>query len=190
MASQPSSSMMDHARTLMARKEKIEAEIEAHGSVLRTNNSTMQSPLVDAQGFPRDDVDIYAVRTARVRIIELRNDLKQVMNDIGKALEGVYQPTLEDQVESTDGEDLIPFARVNAVSPSSPASEAGLLKEDLILKFGPLTHTSCLNGLGPVAQVVADNENKTVVIKSFTLSPRAGWGGRGMLGCHIVPSST
>lgn len=48
-----------------------------------------------------------------------------------------------------------------------------------------------------MAEVVADNENKVVVIRVqrddkplfLNLSPRRGWGGRGMLGCHIVPVS-
>lgn len=36
--------------------------------------STMHSPLVTLDGFPRNDIDVLAVRTARVRILELRND--------------------------------------------------------------------------------------------------------------------
>lgn len=34
----------------------------------------MHSPLVTLDGFPRNDIDVLAVRTARVRILELRND--------------------------------------------------------------------------------------------------------------------
>ena len=36
------------------------------------------------------------MRTARVKIIELRNDLKDTMDAIGRALEGVYDPAKED----------------------------------------------------------------------------------------------
>lgn len=111
----------------MAKKDQIEAEIEAHSSVLRLNNSTMQSPLVDSQGFPRDDVDIYAVRGARKRIIELRNDLKACIQDVGKALEKVYEPQTVSANENggqSSGSALLPFARVDAVSPGSPASDA------------------------------------------------------------------
>ncbi len=32
----------------------------------------MTGPLVDAEGFPRSDIDVYAVRTARNRIIRER----------------------------------------------------------------------------------------------------------------------
>jgi len=163
----------------------------------------MTTPLVDSEGFPRADIDIYAVRKARVRIIELRNDLKGVMDEIGKALEEVYarpppQAESRAQAEGEEGEDqLIPFAKVDGVAPGSPAAEAGLQREDLILKFGSLVKSSFSSpsNLTPLANLVSQNENKHIIIrvrrsgeqKYLTLTPRHGWGGRGMLGCHIVP---
>lgn len=33
------------------------------------NNVGMHEPLVDAEGFPRNDIDLYQVRTARHKII-------------------------------------------------------------------------------------------------------------------------
>lgn len=144
MGSSPPMSPMEQARILMAQKDKIEAEITTQSSILSTNSATLHSPLIDAEGFPRNDIDIYAVRNARVRIIELRNDLNAVMGAIGKALEGVYDPTVapsSDVVGSGTGgapssvsaqeseraepmEILTPFAKVNGVAPGSPAAEA------------------------------------------------------------------
>lgn len=122
---------MEQARALMQRKDNIEAEIETHISILKANDSTLQSPLVDIEGFPRADIDVYAVRGARVRIIELRNDLKDVMNAIGKALEGIYDPMHASASEGASGtsaaaenESPRPFARVDGVAPGSPATEA------------------------------------------------------------------
>ncbi|KAL1664221.1 hypothetical protein GGF50DRAFT_101993 [Schizophyllum commune] len=192
------SSQSDRTRAvkeLMSQKEATETLIEVQASILKSNNATMRSPLVDADGFPRDDMDIYAVRGARVRIIELRNDLDDLMNKIGKALEGVYDPALIAPKPSED--DLRTFAKVNAVAPGSPAADAGLQKDDLIVKFGHLTHKSLTGGsLQPIAELVNANENRHVVIKLLrsgetifaNLYPRQGWGGRGMLGCHIVPA--
>lgn len=119
-------SPMEQARALMTQKDNIEAELESHISILKANNVTMQSPLVDAEGFPRADIDIYAVRGARVRIIELRNDLKAVMDSIGKALEGIFDPSLSTGVAEAHSEttSLKPFAKVEAVAPGSPAAEA------------------------------------------------------------------
>ena len=63
------------ARQLMERKDAIQVELDAQFSILSANQSTMQSPLVDREGFPRADIDVFAVRHARVKIIELRNDM-------------------------------------------------------------------------------------------------------------------
>jgi len=39
------------------------------------------------------DIDVYTIRMARVRIIELRNDMEAIMDDIGKGLQGIYDPS-------------------------------------------------------------------------------------------------
>ena len=112
---------------MMDQKKTIEQQIEAQISILKANSSTMQTPLVDSDGFPRADIDIYAVRGARVRIIELRNDLKEVTDAIGKALERIYDSG--SQASSSDGmtqsgTDHRSFAKVDEVAPGSPAKEA------------------------------------------------------------------
>lgn len=48
----------------------------------------MRDPLVDADGFPRNDIDVYQVRHARHQIINLQNDLKSLLKEIEKGLEG------------------------------------------------------------------------------------------------------
>lgn len=117
----------------MERKDVIELEIETQLSILKANNATMQTPesLVDREGFPRADIDVWAVRTARVKVIELRNDLKDVMNAIGSALEGVYDPSSTIAADSSSRtvkvpppDTLKPFTKVESVAPGSPASEA------------------------------------------------------------------
>ncbi|KIJ62635.1 hypothetical protein HYDPIDRAFT_135775 [Hydnomerulius pinastri MD-312] len=203
----------ERARTLMSRKDGIEAEITAQVSILKAHSCDMTTPLVDREGFPRADLDIYAIRQARVRIIELRNDLKDVMNEIGKALEQVYDPALappptagaSSETPSDSSADAeqpsLPFAKVDGVAPGSPAAEAvcdssGLLREDMITKFGHLTKASfSASSLQPLAELVNISENRELQVQVFRegqevslkFTPRKGWGGRGMLGCHIVP---
>ncbi|KAH7922944.1 hypothetical protein BV22DRAFT_1069561 [Leucogyrophana mollusca] len=197
----------EQARALMSRKDDIEAELEAQVSILKANSCDLTSPLVDRDGFPRADIDIYAVRHARKRIHELRNDMKDIMNEIGKALEAVYDPSLpgasteappEPQATpaSASPVPLKPFAKVNGVAPSSPASEADLRREDLIVKFGHLTQASfTTSSLQPLADLVSANENRELQVEvlrsdetiTLKFTPRTGWGGRGLLGCHIVP---
>ncbi|KAH0832108.1 hypothetical protein J3R83DRAFT_13017 [Lanmaoa asiatica] len=195
----------DHARALVHVKDGIEAEINLQLSILKANNCDMTSPLVDSEGFPRADLDIYAIRSARARIAELRNDLKYTIDEIEKALQKVYDPSLAPPPASADvsstprthtEEKSIPFAKVDGVAPGSPAAYAGLRREDLIIKFGHLTTASfSASSLEPLADLVSHNENCELRVQvlrdgrelSLQFTPRKGWGGRGLLGCHIVP---
>lgn len=125
----PKETSADQVRALMARKDAIEAEIKTRLEVLKANNCTMQTPLVDAEGFPRADIDIWEVRHARVRIIELRNDLSAVMDSIMNGLQGVYDPSLPSSDPSgaspaSNPSGLHPFAKVDGVAPGSPAASA------------------------------------------------------------------
>lgn len=184
----------DQVRALMSRKDAIESELEAQVSILKANSSTLNSPLLDSEGFPRSDIDVWAVRHARVRIIELRNDLTALIDEIAIALQAVHAPVLATIQASQDeaaqalgspGEGsshLQPFAKVNGVSPGSPAAAAvrpsvlhafhidskilngsalqGLLREDLILSFGPLSRRDFENSsLTPLSTLVASHEN-------------------------------
>ncbi|KAF8577049.1 hypothetical protein K439DRAFT_1365650 [Ramaria rubella] len=191
---------MEKVQVLMARKDAIQHQLDGQFAILSANNATLRTKLVDPQGFPRADIDVYAVRHARVRIIELKNDMDAVMNDLAKALEGVYDAGARNggnvagstSNSSQTPEELKVFARVDGVAPGSPAAEAGLLREDLILQFGTLTTASFpSSSLQPIAEVVASHENKSLDIvilreetqkRTLRLIPRKGWGGRGLLG--------
>ncbi|KAG5634605.1 hypothetical protein H0H81_001399 [Sphagnurus paluster] len=171
----PPPNPMEHAQSLIKKKSNIEAEIESQISILNANQSTLQTPLVDADGFPRADIDVYAVRGARVRIIELRNDLRDVTEEIGKALEAIYDPSRapKDSQPEAGADELAPFAKVNGVAPGSPAAEAGLQREDLVVKFGPLDHKAfSASSLQPLADHVAANEDSVAheVLADFDLT--------------------
>ena len=119
----------DHVRALMARKDALEAEMEAQYSILQSNSVTIDTPLVDADGFPRADIDVWAVRHARVRIIELRNDHKSLMDNIMVALQDVYDPSVlpkggPSSIAEESNTSPTPFARVDGVAPGSPAAAA------------------------------------------------------------------
>ncbi len=129
---------MEIARALMERKDKIQEELNAQFSVLKSESCTMNTPLVDEQGFPRGDIDIYAVRQARVHIIKLRNDLEDVTDKIKLALEVLHNEPREvehapppilmqtqgNEATEQDVEQLKPFARVDGIMPRSPAADA------------------------------------------------------------------
>lgn len=68
-------------------KSEIEAEIEAVGDELTSgNNPGLHGPLVDAEGFPRADIDVYRVRQLRHTLAVKRTDHQQVMKKIEELL--------------------------------------------------------------------------------------------------------
>lgn len=136
---------MDSAKSLISRKESLQAELDSQFNILRANKSTLQTPLVDSQGFPRADIDVYAVRHARVRIIELQNDLRAVVDEIAVALGNIYDPVsgvLGSKRQETQNETQLdnqitkPFAKVDGVAPASPAALA--VYTFLFPSIGPL----------------------------------------------------
>ncbi|KAJ7821929.1 hypothetical protein B0H14DRAFT_2371001 [Mycena olivaceomarginata] len=183
---------------IMLQKESIESQLQYQAGILSLNNgSTINSPLIDAEGLPRADIDIYAVRNAQQRIIELRNDLAAVMNNLSLALQSVDDPALAPPDRPQSSMESKPFAKVDHVLPGSPAAEAGLQREDLVVKFGSLTQQSFSSlSLKPLVDVVAAHENRSIPLKVLrseqfvflSLTPKV-WGGRGLLGCHIIPFS-
>ncbi|XP_026750523.2 26S proteasome non-ATPase regulatory subunit 9 [Galleria mellonella] len=80
----------DKAMRLVREKDKIEQEIAEWNAVLNANNIGMREPLVDSEGFPRNDIDVARVRHARHRIICLQNDHKDKMKEIEVALDEFY----------------------------------------------------------------------------------------------------
>lgn len=111
-------------QSLISQKDAIQSALDAQYGVLRSHGVTTDEPLVDKDGFPRADVDVYAVRHARVRIIELRNDLKAVMDDIARGLEGAFAARQAQEEPTKPQAEEAPFAKVDGVAPGSPAADA------------------------------------------------------------------
>ncbi|KAL2812498.1 hypothetical protein BJX63DRAFT_396484 [Aspergillus granulosus] len=94
---------------------------------------------------------------------------------------------------------LTPFAKVNSIVSGSPADQAGLRTGDKIRSFGSVNWLNH-ERLSKVAEVVQRNEGRTIIVKitrneaassnnvdrDLELVPRRDWGGRGLLGCHLL----
>ncbi|KAI7873694.1 uncharacterized protein EV154DRAFT_527754 [Mucor mucedo] len=201
-------SLMSQAKDLIAKKDKIEADLSDIDARLAETGVGMQEPLVDSSGFPRAEIDVHSVRIDRNQVIRLRNDHKAVMADIERILHEIHQAkragsattggaandvthlSEEDTIETTP----VAFAIVNAVAPDSPAYSAGLRRNDRICKFGHIDEKNHQNLLALNA-LIGQSENIPVPVSllrdgeilNITVTPKSGWGGRGTLGCHLLP---
>eukprot|EP00922_Rhytidocystis_sp_ex-Travisia-forbesii_P034159 GHVS01050756.1.p1 GENE.GHVS01050756.1~~GHVS01050756.1.p1 ORF type:complete len:144 (+),score=66.35 GHVS01050756.1:24-434(+) len=80
--------------SLSTRRDAIESEMASLSSFLcQPNYPGLTEPLVDKQGFPRADIDVYSVRMARHRLSCLKTDYERIMEDIKRLLETVYGTT-------------------------------------------------------------------------------------------------
>uniref|UniRef100_A0A034W716 26S proteasome non-ATPase regulatory subunit 9 n=2 Tax=Endopterygota TaxID=33392 RepID=A0A034W716_BACDO len=175
---------------LMAEKEAMESKISDYGNILANNaNVGMDGPLVDAEGFPRNDIDVYQVRQARQQIICLQNDYKALMKEIEKQMHKLHSEAAENptQLLSTNTATLrleddsdVPntsmssvsveppvkvIVKVNMISPGSPAEEAGLRVDDEILEFGTINSRNFQNNLTQIGDLVRHMQNKRVPLK-------------------------
>ncbi|KAJ0019192.1 hypothetical protein NQD34_006761 [Periophthalmus magnuspinnatus] len=192
---------MDDVRNLIKKKDEIEEQIKAYYDVLEDQGVGTEGPLVDAEGYPRADVNLYQIRTARHQIACLQNDHKALMAEIEEALHKLHAQEKEKRGSGTahdnpmEEEASLPatFARVDAVTAGSPAHTAGLRVGDEVIEFGSVNSNNFQN-LQNIASVVQHSEGKAlrvVVVRSgercpMTLIPQR-WSGRGLLGCNIVP---
>lgn len=53
----------------------------------------MTDELVDKDDFPRNDIDVWAVRQARSSIRKLQNDAKELFNQMKSKLEEIHSLT-------------------------------------------------------------------------------------------------
>jgi 26S proteasome non-ATPase regulatory subunit 9 len=166
----------------------------------------IKDPLIDKEGFPRGDIDIYNARSKRARLSVLNSDHKALMKRIEHELQQSFSlPTspsmsarttiIEPKRHSNIPSSLSPMARISEVLAGSPAATSGLMDGDLLLQFGLLT-VSTSDFMSEIPAVVRDHLNREieiVVIRNLVSEPLVlklvpgVWGGRGVIGCHLSP---
>jgi len=211
-------------------KKTIKSLDELRSTMTTSLNSALPislygESLLDQDGFPRADIDLYAVRAARNQVSCLSNDLKDINNQLDNALHSLHALGQEAVLEAIQAEKnerglqttktltssslmasttksvpktseivhtLKPWAIIDTVSSTSPASECGLRCGDKILKMGNAisfaTVTSEVRkyaddtGLGAMKVQILRDDDEIIL----DLLPRR-WSGQGLLGCHIIP---
>jgi 26S proteasome non-ATPase regulatory subunit 9 len=154
-------------KKLVEQKDIIEAKIQDFESVLRSSGVGMKTPLIDDQGYPRADIDVYAIRNTRATLIPLYNDLDFKLKEIETALHLVHATPAEFvNIEGAIPTSLHPIAIINGVMPDSPADRAGLQRNDHILIFGTID-SSLDNPLQEIAKQLASNENVSIFSANY-----------------------
>ncbi|CAH7671175.1 hypothetical protein PPACK8108_LOCUS5933 [Phakopsora pachyrhizi] len=203
----------DRFESLNQRKLEIEREISDEYDFLRSDGIDLKESLIDSQGFPRNDTvsDLTTIRLSRVKLIRLKNDLRSTMDEISSILQLIIPPSQSNLNSSSSSSGLAvgvglskesnfrPFARVDVVFEGSPAEMTGLMVGDQIVRFGELNAENH-DRLGRLSKLVEENLDRELrlvwirldedgrrKILSKGLIPRSGWGGRGLIGCHVVP---
>ena len=206
---------MERAALLLLSDEAkvLEGEIAALMEMLTTSTTPGAEPvgvrgnLLDADGFPRADIDVHAIRIARHTLACKQTDHKALMKRIEASLLAIHAggarsapraaaaaaplaaPLRVGSVEVA----MAPFATVNSVANDSPAATAGLLAGDLVVSFGGVNRTNCGEGLAEVGALVAARVGAPIEVlvdragtrRVLSLTPQV-WSGRGLLGCHLL----
>lgn len=174
------SAHLQRLQLLMAQRDALEAEAEAVRSELEAPGPEGQAapglrgPLVDAEGFPRADIDLYNVRAKRNRIACINTDYRAIMVEIEAELKNLHAstpmpappapraastavgaPNISVTTGSDDNDqaelsylDTPGFALIDEVTEGSPAASAGLCVGDVLVSFGGLRVQSSALGLG------------------------------------------
>lgn len=199
---------LDHQRTAMER------ELSSLTDYLNGPNMPgLTGPLVDAEGFPRADLDLYRIREVRQRFNRLNNDHCAVMKEIEQEMSAYYgdRPVqaavngrVEVEIEAVSVapvERREPFAWVAEVTAESPASAGGLLVNDRVVKItsgtqGDFTALSALPDLvshhinqSLLFSILRTNELNQELSFEVSITPQQ-WSGPGLLGCRLKPIGT
>lgn len=195
---------------LVSQRDLLESEAAAIADDLNSPGPNgeppagIKSPLVDKDGFPRGDIDVYSVVAKRNRLSVINTDHKLLMKTIENEMKEIFDLQLhlktvfDSAIAKVSNEapklsELKPMAKINEICEGSPAFVAGLENEDLLLSFGDVTSETG-SPLASIPDVVRRHVNLPVklIIKrngqifSKEIIPKS-WGGRGLLGLHLSP---
>nr|GLL45371.1 26S proteasome non-ATPase regulatory subunit 9 [Ipomoea trifida] len=198
---------------LMELRSAMELEMNAIiESLCGPGGPGLSGNLLDSEGFPREDVDIYRVRANRQRLAVLRNDHKDVTEKISQNIQVLHSARLASGPSQDSGNltsstssnfiatttpsamdvDIVskPFALVDEITEASPAAEDGVQLGDQVVKFGDVeSGDNLVQRLAAEAQRNQGRAISVVVMRqgslvNLSVTPRA-WEGRGLLGCHF-----
>jgi len=140
---------------LQAQRDALEIEAEAIVGELNSPGPKgepavgLKGPLVDKEGFPRADVDIYRARTLRHRLAVVSTDHKGIMRDIENALKELHAsynlPTCEELEKQREQAmvDSPPPAATTSHSTSAVLAALSLKESAAAVEAGGMDLSKC-----------------------------------------------
>lgn len=174
--------------SLLAQRTAYEIEADAIHSELTSPGPNGEPPagikdsLIDADGFPRGDIDIYNIRQKRHRLSEINYDYKQLMKRIESLTKDMFalKPLTSNSEEAVHADPtapshsvaskhtaipaaLGPMAVLDEIILDSPAFSAGVRNGDRLLQFGHVTHATP-NYMQSIAKLVGESVQKSISV--------------------------
>ena len=175
---------------LMKQKDELESSILGITEYLTAPwMPGLSGNLIDAEGFPRADLDLFEIRKMRNRLACLQTDHTTLMKQIEQGLYRLHTDHYMNMEEAKQGEPIqqkmemistssdagkkteqqlipevkIPFAWISDVIADSPADNAGLKVGDAIYKFGDVNHANH-DSLKGIVNLVKAQLNQQIII--------------------------
>lgn len=117
-------------REMGERRQALESETNASLAYLASTPVGLKGRLVDEEGFPRPDVDHYAVRGARNTIARNANDIEALLNSMARLLEELHSVTREATAKALGGEEYLRKAGSNSGSEATIKKKSAVEEED------------------------------------------------------------
>ncbi len=207
---------------LIAQREALEIEADAIGSELKSPGPNGEPPagikdsLIDSEGYPRGDIDIYNVKSKRKRLAEINVDYKLLMKQIESTMLTLYQSfPADNRNEKFDPKDisetvggkqhasnkeadadmpvdsLRPIAKLDQILETSPAFTAGIQDGDELLQFGSVTANTpdCLKS---ITKLVGESLNKSILLvvrRKVATTDSSELGAKTIVNLSITPAA-
>lgn len=188
--------LKEEVLALGEQRAAIMAKIDEATAFLATQPVGLEGNLTDKDGFPRNDCDLYAIRTARNTVRCAETDLRAVEEALYGKLAELHECTRgeaeEQMVRDEDARrkgkaaavaqqkrlleqrriaKLAPILRAASVEVDSPAYEAGIRPGQLLVQFGDLNVETLSAKGGPQAIAQLTAAHKGLFLSVWTREP-------------------
>eukprot|EP00603_Paraphysomonas_imperforata_P006441 CAMPEP_0114413472 /NCGR_PEP_ID=MMETSP0103-20121206/874_1 /TAXON_ID=37642 ORGANISM="Paraphysomonas imperforata, Strain PA2" /NCGR_SAMPLE_ID=MMETSP0103 /ASSEMBLY_ACC=CAM_ASM_000201 /LENGTH=192 /DNA_ID=CAMNT_0001581551 /DNA_START=30 /DNA_END=605 /DNA_ORIENTATION=+ len=186
----------DLLKSLLKERDDLEAEAEVLADNLNSPGPNgepkagIKDPLIDSEGYPRGDINVHEVRIKRNRLAVINTDHRALMKKIEAEVTRLHSESSVESIpaipaaNSSTSDDKsspvmrIPFAKLDEVQDGSPAMQAGICNNDLLISFGDID-ISTLNPMSVIPNEVGKYTEKPMsivvlrdtVVLSLTLTP-------------------